>query len=485
MAEVTTISYNGFALDSLGEVSVLSQSGRMVPDQLGQKEIRQLHIRIEMFEQDYDTNYSLIMRARTALEAQNQELIWISPGVTLYDAQTSPGTTQLDRPVIVVSHDFPEYPNAWGTYNQQINVVVEYEYDLRVTDPGGTVFMGGTFQQTGSAGQPTNLGMVFEFHPSYRATKYSELRNIRDRAAGIANLKGELFVGLTDLNGAGDTRRAQLLAMSIALEAQVNGRDGTLIFGLAGSTTFFNQVVRVSAFEAHVNQALNGIEWTMTADWTEFPNEATYAAADFHVERSEDREAGEKFVRLTGTIGAPTPTIANAKLTLLMQTVLYNAQAADGDPLWAGLAPVRFNTNPRYINSDDTQSFATVQANQQMGTDVAGVPTSNSVFLTLDFSIEWRKKSSSLLSWKLTINTQDDAATGLQRVSFSGSVVASGVNANAAWNTAVAQARVLGDQKYPFRMSYTETRHDRFLDAEGSAPKSFNQTVGLAASLSE
>lgn len=478
MSEVTTISYNGFALDSLGEVSVLSQTGRMMPDKLGQKEIRQLHIRIEMFEQDYDTNMSLILQARESLEEQNKDFIWVSPGVVMMDGSEAPGTTQLNRPVVVVSHDFPEDPNAWGSYNQQINVVIEYEFDL--TDP--TVHMAATFLQTGSAGQPANLGMVYGFTPSYRSTKYSELRNIRDRAAGTVNLKGEIVSLLSDQNGNTDNRRATLQGLINVLNDQVNGRDGTLQFGLQDGVTFFNQVVRVSAFEAHVNQALNGIEWSMTADWTEFPNEATYAAADFKVDRSEDRETGEKIVRLAGTIGAPTPTIANAKLTLLMQTVIFNAQASDQDAGWKGLAPVRFSTTPRYINADDTQSFASPVSTQQMGTENNGVPTSNNVFLTLDFSVEWRKKSASLLSWKFTINTVDDTSTGFQRITFSGSVVASGSTAGAAWTTALAQARVLGDQKYPFRMNYTETRHDRFTDAEGQAPQSFNPIIGLGAS---
>lgn len=484
MPEVTTLSYNGFALDSLGEVSVLSQSGRMVPDKLGQKEIRQLRIRIEMFEQDYDTNFSLIQQAREALEEENKVMVWTSPGVVLSTGIESAGTIILDRPVVIVSHDFPEDPNAWGTYNQQINVVIEYEVDL--TDPA--VHMAATFLQTGAAGQPTNLGQITAFSQGYRSTKYSELRSIRDRAAGSASLKGELFIGLSDLfseNDAPDIRRATLQGLVNTLNAQVDGKDGTLQYGLASSTTFFNQVVRVSAFEAHINQAVNGIEWSMTADWTEFPNEATYAAADFRVERSEDRENGEKFIRLTGSIGAPTPTVANGKLTLLMQTVLFNAQACDGDPGWAGLAPVRFSTTPRYINSDDTQSYAPVLANQQMGTEnAAGTPTSNNVFLSVEFSIEWRKKSANLVSWKLTINSTDDTSTGFQQITFSGSVIASGSNADTAYNTALLQARALGNNKYPFRMAYSEVRHDRYLDAEGTPPKSFNPIVGLGSSSS-
>lgn len=486
MPEVTTISYNGFALDSLGEVSVLSQSGKMVPDKLGQKEIHQVKIRIEMFQQDYETNYNLLSQARAALLGQDKELIWVAPSTLMANGSEVVGTTILDRPVVIVSHDIPEDPNAWGAYNQQINIVAEYEVDL--TDP--TVHMAATFLQTGSAGEPITLGMVTGFAQLYRATKYSELRNIRDRAAGTVNLKGELFSGLIDLAGADTgTRREALLAMVTELHGQVDGRDGTLQYGLPNQANqqFFNKVVRVSAFEAQINQALNGIEWSMTADWTEFPNEAGYAAADFHVDRGEDRETGEKYIRLTGTIMSNTPTAANAKLTLLMQTVMYNAPLSDNDAGWKGLSPVRFTTNPRYINSDDTNQPANLAApaaiaNQIMGTENAGVYTSNNVFIGLDFNIEWRKKSANILSWKLTIDTTDDVASGMQKVTYHGSVVASGATATSAYNAALAQARILGDQKFPFRMAYQEGRGDRFTDAGNPLPTSFNPIVGMPSS---
>jgi hypothetical protein len=473
----TTLTYNGYNLDNLGlisEITIMSQTGRMVPDKLAQKEIRQLKLRVEFFDQSYDMNMGLLTDARTAFATQNQEIIWTDPA----------GTIVLDRPVVIIAHDIPEDPNAWGTYNQQINITIEFEVDLTANDSGGTIYLQATFQQTGVAGQPANLGQIREFTQGYRSTKYSELRNIRERSSGTVNLKGEVFVGLTDTAGGNDNRRATLQAQLLILNAQVDGRDGTLTFGLPVNTavSFFNQVVRIVSWEAHINQALNGIEWTMTADWTEFPNEASYAAADFKVERSEDRQTGEKVVRLSGTIGSPTPTIANAKLTLLMQTVIYNAQLSDQDAGWKGLAPHRFSSNPRYVNSDDTQGYGSAGSQQTMGTeDNKGNYTSQNVFMVMDFSVEWRKKSTNLMSWKMAISTQDDAATGIQRVTYSGSVVASGATPTAAWNAAGAQAAVLGDQKYPFRMSYSLVRNDRFTEMEGNPPLTFNPIIGLPA----
>ena len=429
----------------------------MAPEKLGQKEIRQVHIRIVAYEQDYETNMNLIQQARAAMQEQNKEFVVTTPATVLSDNSTVPGSVVYDRPATVVSHDLPEDPNGWGTFKMLANVVLEFEVDL--TDP--LVHLAASFQQTGVTGGPLSLGMVYTFKPSYRSTKYSELRNIRERAAGTLSMTGEIFIGLADDNGATDTRRTQLKAAISSLQTQINGRDGLLTYGLGavpGSPSFFNQIVRVQSFDADVNQALNGITYTLTADWTAFPNEATYCAADIRVDRQEDREAGEKFIRLTGRIGAPNPTIANAKLTLLMQSVLTNATNCDGDQAWLTLAPHTFSTNPRYVNSDDTNTANSVasanalKSNPVMGpTDGAtGLNLSSNVFLELEFNIEWRKKSAQLLSWKLHIDTSDDASTGMQHVSYTGSVVASGSTPDIAYSAAVAQATILGDGKYPF-----------------------------------
>lgn len=482
----TTLSYgpagNQFPLDSLGEITVASQSSKFTPDKLGQKETRQVHFFIQVFQQSFDENYSLISQARDALQDENQLLTWTTPATVLSNGNTIPGTVILNRPVNIISHDLPEDSNSWGTFKGKFSVVVEFEVD--VTDP--TVHMAATFLRTGGPGGPVSLGQIWTFKPSYRATKYSELRNIRERAAGTVVVTGEIFVGLADVvtNPFTDTRRATLEASVAALSAQVKGRDGQLVYGLANGPQFFNQLVRVVDFDANINQALNGITYSFTADWTEFPNEAAYCAADIRVDRQEDRESGEKFIRLTGNIGAPSPTVANAKLTLLMQTVIANAIQSDGDQGWSTLAPRTFTTNPRYINSDDTQALPSGAAKpaNPMGTiDANGFSQSASVFIGIDINIEWRKKSANLLSWKLSIDTTDDAGTGMQRISYSGSVVASGATANAAYAAASAQAAILGDNKYPFRLTSKLVRHDRYTEAETPTPASFNPTVGLPA----
>jgi hypothetical protein len=482
----TTLSYgpagNQFALDSLGEITVASQSSKFTPDKLGQKETRQVHFFIQVFQQSFDENYSLISQARDALQDENQVLTWTTPATVLSNGSTVPGTVILNRPVNVISHDLPEDSNSWGTYKVRFSVVVEFEVD--VTDT--TVHMAATFLRTGASGGPTSLGQIWTFKPSYRATKYSEMRNIRERAAGTVVVTGEIFVGLADVmtSPVTDNRRATLEAAVAALDAQVNGRDGVLAYGLVNGPQFFNQLVRVVDFDANINQALNGITYSFTADWTEFPNEATYCAADIRVDRQEDRETGEKSIRLTGNIGAPSPTVANAKLTLLMQTVIANAIQSDGDQGWNTLVPRVFSTTPRYINSDDTQTLpsgAAKPANPMGTVDANGFSQSTSVFIGMDINIEWRKKSANLVSWKLSIDTTDDASTGMQRISYTGSVVASGASANAAYAAASAQAAILGDNKYPFRLTSKLVRHDRFIDAETPTPASFNPIVGLPA----
>ena len=473
MSTTNSIKYGSLDFSPIGECSIQNQSSRFMPDALGQKEIRRIGVKIETYQSDFDSNYSLLQQARTALQTQNQILTWTSAQTTNFDGATIPGTQYLSIPAIVVSHDLPEDPNSWGSYFQAINIVFEYELDITGNDTGNTIYLRPTFLQTGSAGTPISLGRITGERQGYRSTKYSEMRNIRERAAGSVVLTGYITAAFTtETVATSDTRQAQLWALKQQMDLQLKGRDGTLTYQNANGS-WFNRIVRVQDFEMNVGQVVNDIPWTLTAEWTDFPNESTYAAADIHIGRGEDRESGEKSVRLTGKIGAPSPTLANSKLQYLMTAVLNNAAITDSDPLWKGLPPHTSEINPRFINSDDTQTnsagVAQSPTNSVGSVDANGLSTSPTVFIELDFNIEWRKKSANLLSWKLTINTADDTASGLQVVTYSGSVVASGASANAAYAVAAAQAATLGDLKYQFRMKADVRRDDRAIDVGGAS----------------
>ncbi len=453
-AKQTQFTYNGFNAHELGEVSVMSQSSKFMPDKLGQKEIRQIHIKIETFEQDYDTNYNLMQQARAAFSAQNKIAKWITADTVLDDDGVVAGTKVLEHPAIVLSHDLPEEPNAWGTYNQFVNIVLEYELD--VASSGALPL---TFHRTDSTGAAANLGHVHQFKKSYRASKFSEFRSARERASGGVTASGEIFIGLSESGGGTDTRRATLLARKESLETQIKGRNGTLLYG-PSEAAFFNKVVKVVAFDIDIDEAVNSLKWSLSVDYTEFPDESGYAAADFTFRATEDRESGEMVLGLSGKVGAATLVLANAKLDSLKAAVLKAA----GFP--AGLIPLRTESTPRFVNANDTQTQLDGTATSP--TADMGANNSPNLFIELSFDVQWRKRSSTLVSYTLKIVDDENTTDGLIHRSYSGVVVAGGVTATQAYNTAVDKARELGDKKHAFRMDSKITRSDRQIEATGT-----------------
>ncbi len=413
------------ALHDLGEVSIMGESSQFSPEELTQKETRTIKLRVQVWEKGWQENYNLVEQIREALKsAPNLKLVeddhtFIESGSG--DTVTVTGQTVLNRQVQLVDGDLPE---SWGSYMQEINLTFRFDQHGWKTDTSD--HLAATFQKTGQ-GTVLTLGNVLSCERDYKSTRYSELKDIRQRAAGTITLTGE-FQGDTTTTVA--QRRTALLAVLESWDGQVDGKTGALKYGPSG-TRFFDKTVKVDSFNAKINQAVNGIAWTLTASYTIFPNEETYAAAEFNAQVADDPESGDKVLTLSGEVGAATEVIATAKLDTLRTAVLAAQGFTTGQQIKA-------DTTSKQVDADD-----------------------GTAFLTLSFSETYRKRISGIESFTLNVSDAEDAKSGFITRTYSGSVVASGSTADAAYTAGVTKARELGDNKHQFRLMGRTTRVDR------------------------
>lgn len=411
-------------LHDLGDVYMTGQQSAFSPDEFPQKETRTLSIRIEFNQDSYRDNYLLLQQVRAAVRKQNFLLKWQDEDdVDEFGNVLAPGEIYLIQSCTIAAQNVPE---TWGTYQQTIEMAFRFElFDL----VNSSTHLQATFKKT-SGSTTVTLGSVNTFKDDYRATRYSELRNIRDRASGVATLAGEFTTNPSDTP---KNRRLALAAQLQTMQAQVNGKDGTLTWGPVDNR-FFDKVVKVDSFMPEINQANFCIKWTMTVSYTAFPNESGYAAADFKVDVSQDDETGDVVMTLQGTVAAATEQIALAKLDAVRTASI----AANGFTLARRL---RTQVEKGNLNTDDTAGAI--------------------VFVALTFSETYRKRATSVLSFTFQQVDQDDTKSGILRRVYSGTVVASGATDTEAYLAAVAQAQVLGDDKHPHRLSSSITRADR------------------------
>jgi hypothetical protein len=192
---------------------------------------------------------------------------------------------------------------------------IELTYSLEYRDATGLVT---TFQRAGAAA--LDMGTVDRFADRFSTTLFSELRSNRKRTAGAVTLSGKWYVSesLTDAQ-----KQAALVARKQALDQQLNqGITGTLTYG-----AIFSRVVRVLDFNTDINRIKNCIEWSLSADFTRFPNEADYALCEFTFATRVNDSDGIRTVSLAGRIGAPTPDAAREKLGRLRQQLVPEGYA--------------------------------------------------------------------------------------------------------------------------------------------------------------
>lgn len=275
-----------------------------------------------------------------------------------------------------------------------------------------------TFKATGRTNARA-LGQVNVWRVHYAAQRFNEMRSQRRHATGgvvaSGTLAGNMAASLAD-------RRTTLLAQVATLLAEVNGADGLLVYGSA-----FSQTVRIEDFQAEVNQAETGIEWSMTASYSLFPNEGGYATAEYTLQTRSDVESGDEFLAFAGKIGAPTGALALAKLTSLRT---------------ATLAAYGWNVNQQ-VRADN--SYAHIYANGDKTATVSGEGADGTTFLELAFSEEYRRRMlGTLISSTLTISNREDITSQTLTTTYAGSVTATGGSVDAAYATALQRAQALG-----------------------------------------
>jgi len=180
------------------------------------------------------------------------------------------------------------------------------------------------------------------------------------------------------------------------------------------------------------------LKWSLTVSYTKFPDESDYAIADFTARVTDNNETGESTLSLSGSVSAQTEAAAVTKLGIIRTAVLTARSFA--------------------ANQSTTldQNFREVESNSGGDTALDG-----KVFVQLTFSESYRKRMASIESYTLRISENQDAASGLIRRSYAGTVTSSGATADAAYLAAAVKARALGDNKHSFRMAGEIIRTDR------------------------
>lgn len=294
------------------------------------------------------------------------------------------------------------------------------------------------WKRTGAAdGGELDLGTVDKFSDRYAVTLFDEMRNTRRRAAGLASLSGKWYVAdsLTD-----EEKKTALATRLTALRAElVLSRSGRLTYG-----TIFAETVRVLDFDAALNRLRNCIEWSLSASFTRFPDEADYCLAEFTLDTRENKTEGTVVLNLTGRIGAPTPEMARAKLARLRLALIPSGYTLLND-----------GAQDRRVASESGGGGTTV-----------GTGDGES-YIELAFNDEWQKTGGDLLTWALRIATEDDVKSGMVRITYSGMVSARGSSLAAAYVTAAAQAAVLGDNKFVFKIRSSLTENQKLFQTSG------------------
>lgn len=311
----------------------------------------------------------------------------------------------------------------------------EINYTLEYRDTSGIAL---TYQRPVANAPAVDLGTVDGFSDKNSTTLFDEMRSVRKRAAGGVSFSGKWYAA----DALSDTaKRAQLLGQLATLKTELaKGASGTLVYGTA-----FNQVVRVLDFDPHLNRLRNCIEWTLSASYTQYPNEADYALADLQLGTRENQTEGTVIKTLTGRIAAQSPEAARSKLARLRTALIP-----------AGYLLQSNSDEERRVSSESNR---TTPALPQGDGDA---------FIELTVNDVWQKTAGgSVLEWTLRTITDKDVKSTTVRRSFTGTVRAAAATQPAAFAAAAAQADTLGNNKYPLLFRSSLTVLDRLFQTTG------------------
>ena len=315
------------------------------------------------------------------------------------------------------------------------DVFTEIAFNYEYRDNGG---LRCTLQRTGTNTPVWVMGTVDQFTVHNSTTLFDEQRSVRKRAAGTVTLSG-YFSALESLPDA--TKQSQLAAALAVLQLDLlKGCSARLIYGVA-----FNQIVRLIDFTPRINKLRNRIDWSLTAHWTAFPNEADYAIAEIQAGTRENEVEGTVIKTLTGRIGAQSPEAAYAKLDRLRSTLIP-----------AGYILMSSDPQERRVSSE---SNLTTPSSPQGDGDA---------FIEITVNDVWQKTlDGHVLEYSLRITTDKDARLPVVRISYSGMVRAAGADYATAYAAAAAQASALGSGKYPLQLRSNLVENQRLFQTTG------------------
>lgn len=298
---------------------------------------------------------------------------------------------------------------------------IDLRFTVQYRDPSTITC---TFQRDGENTPLVDLGTVDHFSDRYQTTLFDEMKTKRRRTGGVVSLSGRWMV--SDSLTPEQKRTVLLEKVGVLREQLTEGVYGRLHYGTA-----FEGMVKVVDGVAEINRAKHWIDWSLSANFTRFPNEADYALCEWEVSDRQNDADGTVVRSFAGRIGAPSGEAAREKLARLRNQVVP-----------AGYVRLRASANDRWVEVESDKA------------------SEGAVYLEVSFAEEYQKAAADVLDWQLRVSDEDDARIGDVRTSYAGTVTAAGATAAAAFTTARAKAAALGDGKYPLRVRATVTSRE-------------------------
>lgn len=275
-----------------------------------------------------------------------------------------------------------------------------------------------TYQRTAVNAPQVNLGTVDKMSFRNLTTLFDEMRSVRKRAAGQVSLSGHWWAA--DALSAADAQTQLLGQLGTMRTELIQGAAGQLNYGAA-----FGETVRILDFDGHINKLTNCIEWTLSASYTTYPNEADYVLVEIQVGTRENQAEGTVVKTLTGRIGAQSPEAAQSKLALLRRVFIPS----------------------NYILQNNTGEERRVDSQSNLNSTQA--PSDGHAFIDLSVNELWQAAAGNILEWTQRIETRTDVRTTTVSTIYSGTVRAAAGTQAAAFAAASAQASALGAGKLP------------------------------------
>lgn len=395
--------YNAIPLHDFGKVIVAAQGAVGEPEEAPQAWRHTLRVKLNVHTGTFEDKYALVEEVRRALLTQQGVLKWVDGN----------GATLLEQTVTLTGHDWPEDPNEkLSRWFQSLHLSFSYHTEFTAEQNASLT---ATYQRAG--GPLLTLGHVEKVRDELEVNRYAAFRSHRESSARRLTLAGKFR----------SSARLSLEARRAALEAAHAAMTTEIVERMEGELSYagIDKTVRVVNFTADLDQEINYIPWSLTCQYTDFPNEAGYAQAQFQVGTREDDREGKKRISLSGEIAAESKTNAMAKLESI--------RAA-----WVS-GHIRLSSEVRDERID--------------GSDGAS-------FIKLTFQEEYEAAVGSVI-WELRTQDVEEGTQATLRRSYSGFAEAtSTASYAAAYEAARGKAIALGDNRHQFQLSRQVTVTD-------------------------